>query len=79
MHRRLTHLRKKRNKRKKGSILAFLMTRCFGFTRFALWRIDVAPFPHSPSLDTSTSPSSPFPLLYRDIGMVMMSKQGMPG
>jgi hypothetical protein len=63
---RLTQLRKKRNKRKKGASLEFLMTKCFGFTRIALWRFEVAPFSDLSDADIRAILSSPFPLLYRD-------------
>jgi hypothetical protein len=73
---RLTQLRKKRNKRKKGSILASLITRRSRLTHITLWRIEVVPF--SDPSDAPTDLSSPFPLLYRNVGMVMMLKTGAP-
>jgi hypothetical protein len=61
-------MRKKRNKSKKVQLT---------LTRITIWEIEVAPF--SDPSDASTNLSSPSPYPYIEMGMVMMSKKGVPG
>jgi hypothetical protein len=42
-----------------------------------LWRIEVAPFPDSANVATSTKPITT-QSLYRDLGMVMIREKGVP-
>jgi hypothetical protein len=58
----------KRNKSKKVQLT---------LTRITLWEIELAPCPDASNADALTNLSSPFPLLYRDIGMVMIGKKGL--
>jgi hypothetical protein len=53
------------------------MTKRFGFTWIALWRIEVARFSDRSDADAPHKPIITIPLLYRDMGMVMMLKTGV--
>jgi hypothetical protein len=57
--------------------VAFLNWR-FGLTQTTAWRIEVARFPDLSNVYTCGDPSSPSQSLYMDMGMVMMSKKGLP-
>jgi hypothetical protein len=61
-------MRKKRNKSKKVQLT---------LTRITIWEIEVAPF--SDPSDAPTDLSSPSQHPYIEVGMVMMSKQRVPG
>src|SRR5215208_7246011 len=64
-------------KAQEGASVAFLNWR-FGLTQMTIWRIEVAPFPDLLNVATPTKAIITIPITLMDMGMVKMSKKGVP-